>query len=53
LAAIIFALLFTENKVDDEKAIVLDTSLFKTDKFFNISSIAICIVLVGIYWMLW
>ena len=53
LAAIIFALLFTENKVDDEKAIVLDTSLFKTDRFFNISSVAICIVLAGIYWMLW
>lgn len=53
LSAIIFALLFTENKVDDEKAIVLDKSLFKTDSFFNISSIAVCIVLAGIYWILW
>ena len=53
LAAIIFALLFTENKVDDKKAIELDLSLFKTDSIFNIASVAICIILVAIYWSLW
>ena len=53
LSAIVFALLFTENKVDDKKAIELDASLFKTDKIFNISSIAICVILAAIYWILW
>lgn len=53
LSAIIFALLFTENKQDDAKAIDLDVKLFKTDKLFNITSIAVCIILVGIYWILW
>ena len=53
LSAIIFALLFTENKLDDKKAIDLDKSLFKTDSVFNISSILICIILFVIYWMLW
>lgn len=53
LAAIVFALLFTENKEDDAKAIQLDTSLFKTESVFNISSIAICAVLAIIYYLLW
>ena len=53
LSGIIFALLFTENKVDDVKAIELDTALFKTDAFFNITSVGVCIILVGIYWSLW
>ena len=53
LSAIIFALLFTENREDDKKGIELDTSLFKTDNVFNITSIAVCIILVMIYWSLW
>jgi len=53
LAAIVFALLFTENKEDDAKAIQLETALFKTESIFNISSIAVCIVLAMIYYMLW
>ena len=53
LSAIIFALLFTENKVDDKKAIELDVSLFRTDSIFNISSVAVCLILVAIYWSLW
>ncbi|HFA52113.1 MAG TPA: sodium/glucose cotransporter [Bacteroidetes bacterium] len=53
LSAIIFALLFTENKVDDEKAIQLDRSLFHTDAVFNISALVVCLILVGIYWFLW
>jgi SSS family solute:Na+ symporter len=53
LSAILFAVLFTENKVDDKKAIHLDASLFKTDKAFNISSLAVCLVLIVIYWVLW
>lgn len=53
LSAIIFALLFTENKVDDKKAIHLERSLFKTDSVFNISAIAVCAILVVIYGILW
>ncbi len=53
LAAIVFALLFTENKEDDAKAIQLEISLFKTESVFNISSIAVCIVLAMIYYSLW
>lgn len=53
LSGIIFALLFTENKVDDKKAIDLDTDLFKTATSFNISSILVCLVLVVVYWLLW
>ena len=53
LAAIIFALLFTEKKEDDQKAIVMDTSLFKTSNFFNISSILVCLLLAAIYGYLW
>ena len=53
LSAIIFALLFTENKIDDKKAIHLEHSLFKTDAVFNISSVAVCLILAVIYWMLW
>ena len=53
LAGVIFALLFTENKEDDKKAIDLEVSLFKTDSFFNVASIAICFILVAIYWSLW
>ena len=53
LSGIIFALLFTENKEDDKKAIQLDASLFKTETFFNITSVAVCIILAMIYWSLW
>ena len=53
LAGIIFALLFTENKEDDEKAIDLEISLFKTDRLFNITSIVVCLILVAIYGVLW
>ena len=53
LSAIIFVLLFTENKEDDKKAIDLDVSLFKTDSVFNISSIFICLILLSVYWFLW
>jgi len=53
LSGIIFALLFTENKMDDKKAIQLDTTLFKTSTGFNITSIAVCLILAVIYWSLW
>lgn len=53
LSAIIFALLFTENKMDDKKAIQLDGSLFKTDTIFNISTVVVCLILGAIYWVLW
>ena len=53
LSAIIFALLFTENKTDDEKAIELETALFKTDRLFNVSALLVCLILAAIYWFLW
>jgi len=53
LSGIIFAALFTEKKADDHKAIQLDTSLFKTDSVFNITSLVVSVILIGIYWMLW
>jgi SSS family solute:Na+ symporter len=53
LSAIIFALLFTENKVDDNKAIDLDGPLFKTDTIFNISTVVVCLILAAVYWSLW
>lgn len=53
LAAIIFGLLFVENKEDDKKAIVLEHALFKTDKLFNLAAVAVCLILVAIYWALW
>lgn len=53
LAAIIFGLLFTENRKDDKKAIPLDTALFRTENIFNISAVAICVVLAFIYISLW
>lgn len=53
LAGQIFVLLFTEKSEDDHKAIVMDTSLFKTSSFFNTSSILVCVLLAGIYWYLW
>lgn len=53
LSGIIFALLFTENKADDKKAIQLNTDLFHTNSMFNIVSIIVCILLFGIYYFLW
>jgi SSS family solute:Na+ symporter len=53
LSGIIFALLFTENKLDDKKAIDLNVSLFKTDSMFNISTMIVCLILVLIYGILW
>lgn len=53
LSAIIFVLLFTENKEDDAKAIDLDKALFKTDSIFNIAAVAVSLILVAIYWLLW
>ena len=53
LSGLVFALLFTENKEDDEKAIDLDASLFRTDAIFNLASVAVCVVLGLIYYMLW
>ena len=53
LSAIIFALLFTETKKDDKKAIELDTSLFRTDRVFNVSSVLVCLILMVIYGLLW
>lgn len=53
LSGIIFALLFTENKLDDKKAIHLEDALFKTDSVFNISALFVCLVLAMIYYSLW
>lgn len=53
LSAIVFALLFTENKEDDKKGIELNTALFKTDGVFNLSAAFVCFVLVVVYYGLW
>lgn len=53
LTGIIFALLFTENKEDDKKAIDLEVSMFKTSPIFNITSLGICLMLIIIYGSLW
>jgi len=53
LSGLVFALLFTENKVDDKKGIELDTSLFRTDAIFNLASVIVCLLLVVIYYVLW
>ena len=43
------ALVLGEKKEDHEKALQIDNSLFKTDSIFNISAIAITLILVAIY----
>ncbi len=53
LCATVFAMLFTENKRDDHKAIQLDTALFKTDAVFNITTVFVVLILAAIYWFLW
>jgi hypothetical protein len=53
ISGLIFALLIGENKEDDSKGIDINTSLFKTENVFNLSAIAVCIILAIIYYSLW
>ena len=39
--------------VDDPKAIITDKDTFKTDPVFNISAVAVCIILVALYAIFW
>lgn len=45
----LFYVLWTENTADDEKAYHLDKDLFKTDMIFNLSAVAVFLVLAAIY----
>ncbi|MEM8524927.1 MAG: sodium/solute symporter [Bacteroidota bacterium] len=53
LSAVVAYVLFSEQRADDPKAITIEKGLFKTDSFFNISAIAITLVLAVIYTLLW
>ncbi len=49
----VFTALLLENKRDDDKSIQVDTSLFRTDMFFNLSALAVIVILAAIYTILW
>lgn len=53
LSAIIIIISMMDNKVADEKAIVYEEGLFRTDAIFNVSAIAISGLLAVIYAMFW
>jgi SSS family solute:Na+ symporter len=45
---------YLENKgADHEKGIVLEKGIFKTEPVFNISAVAVCIILAALYAMFW
>lgn len=51
---IILLISYLENKgANDPKAIETDKNTFKTDPVFNISAVAICIILVALYAIFW
>ena len=49
LAAIAVALIATEKKADDIRAIHLEKGMFRTGAVFNVSALAICLILAAIY----
>ncbi len=53
VAVALFAALLTEKNSDNEKQIVVNDDLFKTENLFNISAFAIILVLTFIYVMFW
>lgn len=53
LSAVVTYLLFSENKKEDVKGISIPEGLFKTDGIFNVSAIAIMLILSVIYILLW
>ncbi|MEM7571335.1 MAG: sodium/solute symporter [Bacteroidota bacterium] len=52
MSVVVIYLLLTEKKADDHKAIDLEPELFKTERIFNFSAIAITLILVAIYSLL-
>jgi len=53
VCGLVFAGLLMERKEDDDNAIELDSSLFKTETVFNLCAAFICLVLFLIYFFLW
>jgi SSS family solute:Na+ symporter len=49
LSVAVIALIFTDKQKDDHKAIDLETSLFRTRMGFNISAVAVMLILAVIY----
>jgi SSS family solute:Na+ symporter len=49
LSLIVIGLIYTDKTEDDHKAIDLEPSLFRTRMIFNISAVAIILILAGIY----
>ena len=49
LAAIAVGLIFSEKKADDVRAIHLEPGMFRTNAVFNVSAVAICLILAAIY----
>lgn len=53
LASIVIYSILTEHRRDDPKAVQIQKSLFKTDNIFNISAIAVILILTAIYAVFW
>jgi SSS family solute:Na+ symporter len=53
LAGTVIYMLLNEQRQDDPKAVTVQSSLFKTDGIFNISAVAVMLVLVAIYAVFW
>ncbi len=53
LSGVVAYFLFSEKKKDDPKGVDIPTGLFETGAVFNLSAVAIMIVLAVIYTMLW
>lgn len=49
LSLAVLALIFTDKQKDDHKAIDLETSLFRTQMGFNVSAVAVLLILAMIY----
>ncbi len=53
LSAIVTYVLFAEKRKDDTKGIKIPDGLFKTEMIFNLSAVAVMIILAFIYALLW
>ncbi|MEM1327796.1 MAG: sodium/solute symporter [Bacteroidota bacterium] len=53
LAGAVIFMLLREQRQDDPKAVEVQSSLFKTDGIFNVSAVAVMLILVAIYAVFW
>ncbi|MEM7106074.1 MAG: sodium/solute symporter [Bacteroidota bacterium] len=53
LSAVVVYLLLSESREDDEKGIDIEPELLRTDRVFNLSSLAIVLILAAIYFVFW